>query len=229
MSSSLSPAVRKLCGAICLVGLLLGTFGIWRGQYDEEIAPAKVPPRRYSATVEQLNAPSRLAVWPWRGARKSSPHRGVTHWLARDTDDTTVELFQFDFGANPHLRLELFDQDEDDDKPFDNRIDYDPRGVGQITRQLNAQGRGPVIAAWNGAFFGYDRKAQKDLAFHVAPVVLNGRSHAWGANHRWTFGVRYEKGRRVSKRCICRHAPFWKKSSTLPPAACSACCSMAKP
>ena len=195
MSASLSPAARRLISAIVVIGVLLLAFGFWRGSYEEDGAPIKAPPRRYSATIEQLNVPSQLAIWPWPRAQKDIPHPGVTHYLTRDGDGTTIELFHFDFGINSRLRLELFDQDEDDDKPFDNRVEYDPRGVGQITRQLNAQGRGPIVAAWNGAFFGYDRKAARDLAFHVAPIVLNGKSHAWSANHRWTFGVRYQNGK----------------------------------
>lgn len=158
-----------------------------------DLGPSPVPVRRYSATVQQLNTPSRLAIWPWPAVLKDTPHRGVTHWLARDADNTTIELLHFDLGINPRLRLELFDQDEDDTRAFDNRVAFEQRGVGQIVKQLNAQKRGPVVAAWNGAFFGYDRKTQSTIAFHVAPIVFNGKSHAWGANHRWTFGVKYEK------------------------------------
>jgi len=154
---------------------------------------AAAPTRRYSTTVEQLNVLSKLATWPWPKATKETIHAGVTHWTASDADDTRVELFEFDFKANPALRLELFDQDQDDEKPFDNKVEYAPRGVSQITRQLNEEKQGTVVAAWNGSFFGYSDKARR-FGFHIAPVVLNGKVHDWKSNHRWTFGVKYKNG-----------------------------------
>ncbi len=77
----------------------------------------------------RLDAPAELSQWPWRKARQSTLHRGVTHWLAKQSDGTTLDLFRFDFTANPALRLELFDQDQDDEKPFDNEVKYWKRGV----------------------------------------------------------------------------------------------------
>ena len=199
MLEKLSPQSRKICMiAVALFFPLLGAgLLLSRQPLDDTALP--VPVRRYAASVEQLNVPSQLAVWPWPGAVKDVPHSGVTHWLARDGDGTAVELFDFDFKANPRLRLEIFDQDQDDARPFDNKVQYVPRGVGQITRQLNAQRRGSIVAAWNGSFFGYDHKAGGDIAFHIAPVVLNGKVHDWGSNHRWTFGVKYQTGRPVFK------------------------------
>lgn len=90
-------------------------------------------------------APAALTTWPWPQAVQDTLGPGVTHWLDRSSPDgTALDLFQFDFAANPHLRLELYDQDEDDAKPGDNSVDYWPQGVGQATRHLNALGRGPV-------------------------------------------------------------------------------------
>jgi hypothetical protein len=107
----------------------------------------------------------------------------------------TVDLFDFDFGANPRLRLELYDQDEDDIKPFDNRVEYWSTGVGQATHHLNLQRRGPVVAAWNGLFFDLNGQGPGAIAGHLTPVVLGGHIHYAGVgNHRWTFGVKFSHG-----------------------------------
>jgi hypothetical protein len=125
---------------------------------------------------------------------KDAPHRGVTHWLDRSSPDgTTLDLLRFDFRANPALRLEIYDQDEDDTHPGDNQAaGYYPRGVGQVTRHLNERGRGPVVAAWNGLFFATDFGTgdPHGTARHVAPVVLRGQVRYNVGNYRWTFGVR---------------------------------------
>jgi hypothetical protein len=115
----------------------------------------------------------------------------VTHWCARTEDGTELDLLRFDFNANPSLRLELYDQDEDDATPFDNAVRYWPRGVGGAMAHLNARKRGPVVAAWNGLFFAAEGGWGPDgVGRHVAPVVLNGRVRYNVGNHRWTFGVR---------------------------------------
>jgi hypothetical protein len=109
-----------------------------------------------------------------------------------------MELFEFDFAANPRLHLELYDQDEDDANPHDDSADYFPRSVAQVTRHLNETKRGPVLAAWNGLFFAYDRRpgtGANGLARHVGPVVLNGVVRHNVGNPRWTFGVDYRSGR----------------------------------
>ena len=138
-----------------------------------------------------------LARWPWPGAEIENPTRGVTHWIDESSGDGTVcELIEFDFAANPNLRFEMFDQDGDDKNPWDNHCLYWPRGAAQMTRQLNARNR-RVVALWNGSFFGYhggSKWANKD-AFHVAPVVIDGKVHDFGANHRWSFGVQYRDGK----------------------------------
>ncbi len=59
--------------------------------------------------------PSPLATWPWPQAAQDTPHPGVTHWLDRSSPDGTVlDFFDFDLRANPHLRFEIYDQDQDD-------------------------------------------------------------------------------------------------------------------
>ncbi len=144
-----------------------------------------------------LDAPAPLARWPWAKARKEAPHPGLTHWVDRSSPDGTVlDLLAFDFPANPRLRLGLYDQDEDDAVPHDNGADYWPRGVGHITRHLNAAGRGKVVAAWNGTFFTTDHKSGgHGIGRHVAPMVLRGKVFYNVGNHRWAFGVQYRDGK----------------------------------
>ena len=138
-----------------------------------------------------------LAKWPWPNAKTDEPVPGVTHWLDDSAGDGTIcELLEFDFNANPKLRFEMLDQDSDDAKPWDNHCLYWKRGAAQMTRELNGKNQ-RVIALWNGLFFGYhggSKWAGKD-AFHVSPVVVNGQVHSWGANHRWSFGVKTIAGK----------------------------------
>jgi len=139
---------------------------------------------------------SPLACWPWPQAYKTTPYAGVTQWKDSSSPDNTVlYLLDFDFAANPNLRLELYDQDEDDAVPFDNNVIFRPRGVGQVTRDLNTGGRGKVVAAWNGAFFSLDGQ----LGHHVAAVVLDGKVHANVGIVRWAAGVQYQDGKPVFK------------------------------
>lgn len=142
------------------------------------------------------DAPASLAAWPWPKSKHDQLHRGVTHWYAAQDDGTVVDVFEFDFAANPRLRLELFDQDSDDEKPFDDKARYWERGVAQIVPQLNrkfaGQRRGKVVAAWNGLFFGYMTRpiGPGALAKHVSPVVTDGKVRYTSMNHRWSFGVK---------------------------------------
>lgn len=153
-------------------------------------APSAPPPA--PAAVIRYIAPypaAPQARWPWTSAALDRPHPGVMHWRDKSSPDGTVcELFQFDFAANPKLRLQLYDEDEDDAHPFDDQVVFWPRGVGEATRHLNALGRGPVLAAWNGLFFDSARSP----ASHVAPVVLNGKVRENVGLVRWSVGVHYE-------------------------------------
>lgn len=140
-----------------------------------------------------VDPPSPLATWPWPAAVQDQPHAGITHWLDRSSPDgTLLDLLEFDFAANPRLRLELYDQDEDDEVPFDNRVDYWPRGVAEAVQHLDRAGRGPVLAAWNGLFFATKGGAwgEGGVGYPVAPVVLQGQVRHNVGNHRWTFGVK---------------------------------------
>jgi hypothetical protein len=113
----------------------------------------------------------------------------MMHWSdTSNPDGTVVDLFQFDlwFGG---LSFKLYDQDQDDAKPWDNQADYYPRGVGEIVHHLNS--RHHVLAAWNGLFFAYDRSKNppNGLANHIGPVVVDGRFHNNFGTHRWFFGI----------------------------------------
>ncbi len=134
--------------------------------------------------------PSADAKWPWDGAKTKTVAIGVKQTTKTAADGTTLDLLEFDFGANPKLRFEIADQDEDDKTPLDNRVLWDKRGAVEVARNIDAKGQGKVIAAWNGAFFGYDKKAQPMTAFHVSPVILRGKVLFNTAQHRWTFGVK---------------------------------------
>jgi Phosphodiester glycosidase len=141
---------------------------------------------------EAVDAPHPQATWPWPDATKETLWPGVTHWHQISSRDATrLELFEFDLAANPKLRLEIYDQDEDDATPFDNKARIYERGVAQVVSHLEKKGRGTVLLACNGLYYGYDSSGPWGTAWHVSPVVLGGKSHyAGGENHRWTFGVR---------------------------------------
>lgn len=163
MPSSRSKTKRRPIGAT--VFLLL--FSIAFYLKSRVVGPLPIRPG------VRLDAPAPLATWPWKEAVKGSPHHGGTHWLDRSSSDgTALDLFEFDLAANPHLRLELYDQDKDDATPFNDEADYWHRSVGHITRHLNEKGRGKVVAAWDGLFFAMDDKngVPKGIARHAAPV-----------------------------------------------------------
>lgn len=168
---------------IVLVSLLLVTAGA-----------AYAAKNRFLGTVPLTTAPyaalSSDAVWPWPRARTRVLAPGVTQTTQITADGTALDLFDFDFGTNPRLRWEIFDQDEDDQTPLDNKVLYWNRNVARATKELDARGRGPVLVAWNGAFFGYDKSSGQEDAFHVSPVVLRGKVLFNTAQHRWTFGVK---------------------------------------
>ena len=150
--------------------------------------PTPAPVRAPLHADKSVLAPSELTKWPWPGARLETSHFGVTHWLGMQKDGTTCDLMRFDFAVNPRLQFELYSQDQDDDKPWDNVVRWWPMGVGQAIKHLSSTARGPVIAAWNGPFFGYYHQKKPGRAFHLAPVVINGKVHHNTTNHRWTLG-----------------------------------------
>ncbi len=143
--------------------------------------------------------------WPWKDAVACSPFKGVERWYLKSTNDhTSLELYQFDFRANPELRFGLYDQGEDDVKPFDNQTDFFSHGVGWVTNHLNASGKGKVLLAWNGMFFSFLPKhgQSSQLATHIGPVVIDGKTHYNVGQHRWTFGVSYGKHGAPEFRCV---------------------------
>jgi hypothetical protein len=191
-----APAWYRFAGGISAATALAGGL-LWARVKQK---PPDIPVPLSAVQSIPQNTLSPLAAWPWTAAQRETLPGSVTHWQDRSSSDgTRLELFDFDFGRNPGLRLEIFDQDQDDKMPFDNNALFWQRGVGQITRQLNtrfqAEKRGRVLAAWNGLFFGPNRYGAGATGEHVAPVVLAGKPHyAWG-NHRWTFGAKWQRGR----------------------------------
>lgn len=164
---------------------------------------AKIYIQRYSGVIpiasmledDDVSRPAALATWPLPAAKQESTRRGVTHWLAHQ-NGTSVDVFRFSWKDNSRLRWQILDGDSDDAKPWDGRVRYWNRGVAQATKLLNSKRGGPVLAAWNGLFFGYaspDITSPRSEAFHVSPVVIDGTVHANSANHRWAFGVKYDK------------------------------------
>lgn len=145
--------------------------------------------------AKSASLPSPSATWPWPGALESQPQQGLSLWTFSDQDGTSLELYRFDFIANRKLHFGLYDQDEDDSNPFDNKADFFANGVGLVTKHLNDTGRGRVLLAWNGLFFAYQRTPgapPHGWATHIGPAVLDGRMHYNVGQHRWTFGVKYD-------------------------------------
>jgi hypothetical protein len=170
---------------VVLVVLVAGTLHYFFGPF----------PLQWGA---HSDTPAPLACWPWSKATIDAPHPGVTHWIDHSSPDgTVVEFFDFDFHQNPGLRLELYDQDEDDQIPYDDHATFWSQGVGQVTRHLNQSRRGTVVAAWTGLFFQYTGAGRSRVGRHVAPIVLQRRPHYNLGNIRWTFGVKYQRNRPV--------------------------------
>ena len=149
--------------------------------------------RRYNT----LTAPSQNTVWPWPGAKREELRPGVAHWASVLDDGTTLDLLEFDFRANPHLRFGLWDSDlnssPDKTRPL-NRFPYWQNGLASQAAAMNQNGE--LIACWNGGFFGLlNRKPRTaDRAFHLSPIVEDGRAHYAGVNHRWTWGAKMRAG-----------------------------------
>ncbi len=154
------------------------------------IAGCANPPKTITANPFSP-APQSDATWPWTDAALTNPRKGFERWQKISSDGTKLDLFAFDFSANPNLEFGLYDQDQHDDVPGDNGADYFPKSVIGVARELEAEGNGRVLAAWNGLFFAYDRSANppNGLAKHIGPVVIAGKPmHNVGRN-RWMFGI----------------------------------------
>lgn len=160
------------------------------GPSPAPVSPSAPPP----FTIAQLSAPAPLSTWPWPQAAPELLRKGVTHWQAQSQKGEVLDLLAFDFASNPRLELEIYDQDEDDARPFDDQAEIWTKGVGQVIRHLNSLSRGRVIAASNGLFFSHEKRARSVIGNHVAPVVLRGRVLYNVGNHRWSFGVHYAHG-----------------------------------
>jgi len=146
-----------------------------------------------AANAATLAPPSVLAHWPLVGASTNDGPRGARYFGARDADGTDVSVAEFDFVANPKLRLELFDQDSDDKTPFDNHARYWGRNAAYILAH-KGDAESQSIAVCNGGPFEFDHTHLRDDAWHVAPVVFAGKAHYLKESSDflplWTFGVR---------------------------------------
>ncbi|BCM90293.1 hypothetical protein IAD21_02144 [Abditibacteriota bacterium] len=168
---------------LLLMAVVLGGLGVfvWKTR-TPSVANAAI-----------LAPPSTLAKWPLTGATTQSGSRGVTHLSTRDADGTDIDVIEFDFKANPKLKLELFDQDSDDKAPFDNSARYWGRNAAYVLAHESNE-RGPLIATCNGGPFDFDRSKSVDDAHHVAPLVVAGKPHFQNLtsdeNQWWVFGVR---------------------------------------
>ena len=202
-TQSYTRAMKALLQSLTLrqKKLLIWSFGVvivlfvawfnWKSQLPD--APAPRPKNVFPVQHDADSRPSALSTWPWKNATKTFVRNGVSSWTITAPDGTLLQLTQFDFAANRNLKFAIFDQDEDAPKPWSNNVAYWPRGVAQMTRQLNGEKHGTVVACWNGLFFGYrDSSANpKGHAFHLSPVVIDGKVHSSNLNFRWTFGVEY--------------------------------------
>lgn len=149
--------------------------------------------RQYNA----LTAPSQNTMWPWPNAKREQLRAGVSRWSSVLDDGTTLDLLEFDFRANPRLKFGLWDSDlnnsPDKNKPL-NRFPYWRNGIASQAASMNRSG--DLVACWNGGFFGLlnAKPREADRAFHLSPVVTNGRALYAGVNHRWTWGAKMQGG-----------------------------------
>ncbi|MEQ1821424.1 MAG: phosphodiester glycosidase family protein [Fimbriimonadaceae bacterium] len=130
--------------------------------------------------------------WPLSSVSPEPVGAGVTRWIRADTGDgTSLELYRYDFKTNSKLKLEMYDQDEDDAAPFDNKTDFFDRNAAWVALHLRERGR--IVAVWNGLFHGYDRSRggpPEGLATHIGPNVIRGKARYNYGSVRWAFGVK---------------------------------------
>jgi len=134
--------------------------------------------------VRREGGPNPDAHWPWKNPTVLVTNPGVREYSALGTDGSWLRLWEFDFKANPKLKFQLHDQDQD----HTNRTDYFPHNVAEISRNL-----GEVVFACNGLFFGYDRgvgSPPNGWGVHIGPDVIDGVARHNVGNARWAFGVK---------------------------------------
>jgi len=130
--------VIRLLTSVLISGLLVGCSSV---SYEK-------PKVKESTVLPQSIAETK---WPWKNAQKETPLKGVTRiWLEKAEDGSSLDLYTFDFQANPNLSFGMYDQDEDDAVPFDNKADFFDRNAADIARHITDQKRGKVVALWNG-------------------------------------------------------------------------------
>lgn len=145
---------------------------------------ADAPPRA-SALVVPVETRSRLASWPWPSAAAEKMADGMTRTVQRDADGTGVLLLQFDTLTEKGLHFELYDADEDDAAPDDDRVEPSDRLFVPVVYD-HLKDRGRILAVVNGPFF----KNSPLPIQHTAAVVRKGMVYANVGCYRWAFGVK---------------------------------------
>jgi hypothetical protein len=126
-----------------------------------------------------------LATWPWPGASSQELAPGATLITGVDEKDgTRTRLFVCDTRANPRLRWEMYDRDEDDEHPRNNASEHQGKDGAALVWQ-HLQKRGELLAVFNGPFFDIDRPYR-----HTAAVVDHGKVYSFVGNPRWMLGVK---------------------------------------
>lgn len=194
-------ASRRALAILALLGLPLAAWqlgGLARLYLTPP--PAQLPP------VEQVRVPvndrSPLARWPWPAAASQELAPGCSLLTAGTPDGTETRLFTCDVRANPRLRWELYDRDEDDAHPRNNSSEFQGRdGVFKVWEHLAP--RGQVVAVFNGPFFVIESPYR-----HTAAVVNHGQVYAYVGNPRWTLLVKGSEFRLVHRATRQQMAPY---------------------
>jgi hypothetical protein len=161
--------------------LLLAAVVVWLASLNLRSAPS---PAAREPLVEP--PPHDLAVWPWPTEVKRQLQNGLTLTTSVAADGTKAELFEADYSVNPHLKLGLYDLDQDDERPFDDAAEHS-KTVDELLPHLEQISKSKVLLAWNGPFFAYDFADSKPIARHIGPVVQQGKLRYNVGNHRWTL------------------------------------------
>ena len=193
----------RLLTSVLISGLLVGCSSV---SYEK-------PKVKESTVLPQTIAETK---WPWKNAQEETPLKGVTRvWIEKAEDGSSLDLYTFDFKDNPNLSFGMYDQDEDDAAPFDNKADFFDRNAADIARHITDQKRGKVVALWNGLFHGYDRLAKdkpvEGWGTHIGPNVINNRARFNFGSHRWAFGV---KNTKLGQRFVVLNQPTMMEMET---------------
>ena len=85
--------------------------------------------------------PQSSAKAPSKGTPFTYLGLGTSRWHWDDPGGTKIDLLRFDFKTNSKLRFFIYDRDEDDEEPFDNRVDYRSESAAHAVERLNKKGK----------------------------------------------------------------------------------------